>query len=87
MTTLTDEINAYMKLKAEEYRKVLAGEIALPPCSICKQDSTHVSERITPAGYHVWRCEDHAVNERGPLWGSDPGWLTKFTSIYDASTK
>lgn len=91
MTLNGCERENYIKNKAEEYRKVLTGEAALPQCGHrfprCAEDSTHVSKRVTPAGYHLWRCEEHAIDETGPLWGSDPGWLTEFVPIYDKMTE
>lgn len=52
-------------------------------CFTCGKEATHISTRITPAGYFSYQCSEHAIDQT-KLWGSDPGWQTIYTPLAKA---
>ena len=62
---LQEQIHDFNRTKAEQHARILRCEEEPPQCK-CGMPSTHAA--MTPAGYHAYRCEDHA---RHTCWGSD----------------
>jgi hypothetical protein len=88
MTDLQEQLREYNARKREQYRVVMQGDRLPPPCFTCKWPSTHVSETITPAGYHSWQCDRHARSQTAAgLWGSDPGSPTVYVTVEEASAR
>jgi hypothetical protein len=88
MSDLQQRIKKHRERKAAEYRAVMREEQMPPSCFTCDRRATHVSEGITPAGYHAWQCDRHARSEtEADLWGSDPGWPTVYLPVEEASAR
>lgn len=87
MRTLEDRMAEQMREQNRRFDSVMLGAEKPPACFTCKAPSTHVTERITPAGYHAWQCAAHAPSKPAPLWGSDPGWQSHYTTIETARTR
>ena len=77
---LQQRMAAYVRLKAEEYQRVMAGG-SPPGCYICHAPATHVTDQIMPSGYHGYACDLHTPRKPAPLWGSDPGWQVHYKPI------
>lgn len=86
MSTLAERVREHRQEQADVYAAVMRGDTLPPPCR-CGRPATHVTDKITPAGYHHWACDGCARTEPDELWGSDPGWRTVHVPVEEASAR
>lgn len=79
--SFSEEVAEYTAKRRAIDNAVLSGAQDAPPCFTCKAPSTHVTDRIIPAGYCAYQCAAHVPERAAPLWGSDPGWSTNYIEI------
>jgi hypothetical protein len=80
MNTLEQKVRQHRSAAELRDARVLTGHQAAPACFTCGHASTHVTDRVTPAGYRAYQCDKHATVTR-PLFGADPGWQSVYVKL------